>query len=161
MPTISMYVQAHTSVLLQTAKATVLNCDNLECPPTSEIRAVFDLGSQRTFVTAQTRDVFSLRTVRFKPIVIKTFGLQDGQREICEVVDLGLLTSNAGHLKLTAIVVPHICDPICTQSVTLSKQSNALPSTLDLADAADVQDNLEIDLLIGSDQYWDLVTGKI
>ena len=80
---------------------------------------------------------------------------------MCEVVDLGLLTSNGGHLKLSAIVVPHICDPICAQPVTLSKQSYAHLSTLDLADAADVQDSLEVYLLIESGQYWDLVTGKI
>ena len=37
MPTTSMYVEAHTSVLLKTAKATVFNYDNWECHPTSEL----------------------------------------------------------------------------------------------------------------------------
>ncbi len=61
---------------------------------------------------------------------------------------------------MTALVVPFICNPLTSQPVTLSRDSNE-HLVLELADSADVSDVLEIDVLIGLDTYWDLVTGKV
>ncbi len=62
---------------------------------------------------------------------------------------------------MTALVVPFICNPLTSQLVTLSRDSYEHLLGLELADSADVSDVLEIDVLIGLDTYWDLVTGKV
>ena len=54
-------------------------------------------------------------------------------------------------------VVPHICDLLTIQNVSESKFTH-----LERSDLADVlQDSsLQVDLLIGSDFYWQFVTGE-
>ena len=80
---------------------------------------------------------------------------------MCKVVELGILTKSGAPQCLTLIVVPHICDPVCTQPISAAKQRYEHLSGLDLADSAEVDGRLEIDVLIGSDQYWGLVTGRV
>ena len=55
-------------------------------------------------------------------------------------------------------MVPHICDPLSAQPVSTGYQHL---SGLNLADHCSESEVVEIDLLIGSDVYWDIVTGEI
>lgn len=64
-------------------------------------------------------------------------------------------------LKLTALVIPLICNPLTSQPIDYSKQSHEHLSSLNLADSADLSDLLEIDVLIGADSYWDMVTDQV
>lgn len=62
---------------------------------------------------------------------------------------------------MTALVVPYICNPLTLQPISNSKERYDHLLGLDLADSADVSDVMEIDVLVGSDLYWDLVTGQV
>ena len=54
-------------------------------------------------------------------MVIKTFGSDKGHHRACDIVELKLLTRDGGLLTLSAVVVPHICDPVQTQPITPCK----------------------------------------
>ena len=91
---------------------------------------------------------------------IKTFGSSESHITSCDVVQLGLATKVDGILQMKAFMVPFICHPLTSQPVSLSGQHYSHLEGLDLADSADACDTLEIDVLIGSDLYWKLVTGR-
>ena len=53
-----------------------------------------------------------------------------------------------------------ICEPIVSQSINICVDRNSKLARLDLADWADSDSKLEVDILVGADHYWNLVTGK-
>ena len=57
--------------------------------------------------------------------------------------------------------MPLICEPLSCQPVAYTIQQYRHLSGLDLADYSCVGDELPIDALIGSDHYWQLVTGTV
>ena len=64
-------------------------------------------------------------------------------------------------MKLSAVVVPHICNPITMQPIATSKFLYSHIAGPDLADPGDIMGSLEIDVLIGVDHYWRIVTGTL
>ena len=64
-------------------------------------RALFDTGSQRTFVTRRLKDSLNLKTIRNELLDITTFGSVEIKRESLEVVKLNLLTDQE-NIELTA-----------------------------------------------------------
>ena len=64
-------------------------------------------------------------------------------------------------MTLSLYIVPTICEPLASQPITASVTQNPSFIELDLADNADGASSQCTDLLIGSDYYWDLVTGGI
>ena len=85
------------------------------------------------------------------------FGASDLLRNENEAVELGLATSNGERLKLSALAVPFICDPVTSQPISYSR---VLWSSAG-ARVADAEDVLEVDVLIESDLYRSLVTGGV
>lgn len=158
----TMYVDSQTPILLQTAKLRLYNPTNVTTPPNCiEARAIMDSGSQRTYVTSRLRESLHLPTKRTESLHIKTFGSAEGHSATCEAVDLGLIMEDGETLKLTALVVPLICNPLTSQPIDYSKGHYDHLLGIKLADSADIGDVLEVDLLIGSDFYWSLVTGRV
>ena len=64
-------------------------------------------------------------------------------------------------LVLPFLTVPTICEPLSGQPVALAKERFRHLSNLELADHGCVNGSLEINILIGADHYWKLVTGKV
>ena len=64
-------------------------------------------------------------------------------------------------LCITALVVPTICNPLTSQPINHSQECYHLLMGLNLADTADITNKLEVDVLIGSDLHWSLVTGRV
>jgi hypothetical protein len=87
---------------------------------------------------------------------IRTIGSDRCQQSICELVDVGVLTDNG---EFNALIIPYICNPQTSQPITFSRNTYNHINELDLADSADVGVTLEVDVLLGSDTYWNLVTG--
>ena len=72
---------------------------------------------------------------------------------------LALQTKRGDSQALEVFVVPHICDPITSKTAaTCVKTYNHL-CQLDLADITP-DETMEVDLLIGSDFYWEFMTGE-
>ena len=92
----------------------------------------------------------NLRTMGTESLQINAFfGATKTQNTYCDLTEL------------SESVVPFICNPLTSQPIDHSKQSYGHLVGLELADSAEVSDVLEIDLLIRSDSYWDLVTGQV
>ena len=64
-------------------------------------------------------------------------------------------------MVLSLHVVPTICEPLSYQPVTASIKTHDQLMSLDLADSAEVNARLPVDVLIGCDHYWELVTGSV
>ena len=58
-------------------------------------------------------------TVRSKKMVVKTFGSRIGMQQMCEIVDLRIMSKEGSPLTIPTVVVPHIFDPVLTQHITL------------------------------------------
>ena len=84
-----------------------------------------------------------------------------GSSKLVEVVRVGMKLNGSVTKELIVYAVPHICEPLSSQPVTLCVDKYEHLANLDLADPADENDQMAIDMLIGSDYYWELTTGKI
>ena len=124
-------------------------------------RAILDGGSQRTYITSRLRDELSLPIVRTELLQIKTFGSTECDHTSCDVVQIGVETKDGATQMMHALVVQFICNPLTTQPIDQSIESHDHLLGLELADSADASDVLEVDVLIGSDCYWSLVTGRV
>ena len=145
----NMCVNTQAPVLLQTARMPVYNL-SLKGSPVIQARAIFDSGSQRTYITSHLSKALSLHPSRTETLYVKTFGSTQGEERNCDVVDLGIITKEEGSLSLSALIVPVICSPLMSQPISYSKERYDHLQGLDLADAAEVEDALEADILIGS-----------
>lgn len=161
-PTNVAYVDLRTPILLQTARLRLYNPSNTVVPPLCvEARAIMDSGSQRTYITSRLRDSLHLSTTQTESLHIRTFGSTEECDTTCEAVDLGLVTKGGETLKLTALVVPLISNPLTSQPINYGRDHCDHLLEIDLAHSADVGDILEVDVLIGSDFYWSLITGRV
>ena len=79
-----------------------------------------DSASQRTYITRRVKEELCLSTKQTEFLWIKTIGSADGQGTTCEVVQLGLLMKDGEMLKLIALVVPFICNPLTSQAISYS-----------------------------------------
>lgn len=159
--TSSMLVDSPTPILLQTAKTVVSDATQIGATPAIEVRALLDTGSQRSYVTERVREALGATPIRSETMIIKTFGAARGERKTCDVIQLRISTKDGEHLTLPTVVVPHICDPVSAQPINISQASYGHLAGLELADAGDIGSSLEVDLLIGSDHYWQVVTGQV
>ena len=73
-------------------------------------------------------------------------------------MDVGTHLKNCPPMSLKLYVVPTICEPLVSQPIA---EQNPKFMGLDITDFTDEASSLHVDLLIGSDYYWDLVTGNI
>ena len=157
--TSSLYAGTQNPILLQTAQLKLSNPTSGR--PGTVARAIMDSGSQRTYITCRFRDELDLPTTTTESLRIKTFGNTESYDSACDVVELALDTKDHGTLKITALVVPAICHPLTSQPISRSQECYDHFIGLELADSADASDALEVDILIGSDWYWSLATGRV
>ena len=158
-PTNALYTGAQTPILLQTAQLQLFNLNAGR--PRTVARAIMDSGSQQTYITCHLRDELNLQTMGTESLRIKIFGTTESHNALCDVVQLGIHTKDSGTLKMTALLVPVICHSLTSQPISPSRECYHHLLDLELADSANVSDVLEVDVLIGSDSYWDLATGRI
>ena len=64
-------------------------------------------------------------------------------------------------MQLSACSVPLICEPLTRHTLALAKNMYDHLSDLQLADYLTETAPADVDILIGSDQYWQLVTGEV
>ena len=64
-------------------------------------------------------------------------------------------------LSLSLYVTPMIYKPLVSQPIASFLTDSQHLASLDLADYSSGEASLEVDILIGSDFYWDFVTGGV
>ena len=138
-------------VLLQTAQAIAIG-ETKRVP----IRILFDSGSQLSYVTKSLQERLGLRPIRRERLRINTFGSSSFNANSCDIVQVRIQSANSEEtLCITAYTSPVICSPL-PRLVDASIYNHL--EGLQLADASDSAQG--IDVLIGSDHYWSLVTGE-
>ena len=92
-------------------------------------------------------------------IHLNTFGSDLYEKKQCDLVEM-LLKSQRGELvHLQAVGFPNICSPLSTK-VDAHHQLTELQG-FEFADHDPGSDGGKVDILIGSDHYWEVVTGEI
>ena len=121
---------------------------------------MFDSGNHKSFVTAKAASNYGLEIVRREWVTISTFGRKTGEAGLREVVQFDVMPLQANRsLRLEAYVVPVISN-ISNEHVEVVK--NDFPHLPDLwfSDVCRTKDELEIELLIGSDYLWEFQKGR-
>ena len=158
-PSTSLLVGARGAVLLQTAIVHAYNPDKPEC--SIHIRAILDTGSQQSYASQRVKDALALKRSRKQTMSVMTFSSSDQVARTSDVVRLGLVTKDGRRQELELFVVPFICQPLTTQPIDLCAAKYKHLASLDLADTSSARASMDVDLLIGSDCYWNFVTGEI
>ena len=158
-PATALWVRSDQAVLLQTARASVFNP---HAPDRyKQVRIVFDCGSQKSYITEQVARELALQPEGEQALAIKTFGSNEERAHVCKVMNLSLVLKNGSTRLLKLFMVPLICEPVTCQPISFCQDSFRHLSQLDLADPPDGSPDLDIDILIGSDLYWEIVTGEL
>ena len=145
-----------STVLLQTARAVAKNTDGTK---STNVRILFDSGSQRSYVTNSLKSRLKLRPVKSETLHLNTFGENKYRKENCDVVHLRLLNHDDQEIEINAVSFPVICTPLRNKVETASfPYLEGLQLADHLTDSS--AENDTIDVLIGSDFYWDIVSGE-
>ena len=62
---------------------------------------------------------------------------------------------------MSFLTVPLICEPISGQSTSYAVSTYKELASLEFSDYSQGDSSLKVDILVGLDQYWKLVTGKV
>lgn len=127
-------------------------------------RMLLDGGSQRTFIRKEISERLGLRVLGDETLSIYTFGgntTVDQQK--CRRVELWLRSQySRAEIRIEALEVPEICaDVMAAPPDVVVKE--LVEKGMIIADASPEEERCErgISLLIGADNYWDVVTGTI
>lgn len=154
----ALWTYSSKSVLLQTATAVVFNPDDPS--KAIEIHIVLDTGSQSSYLTDTVRDRLALRIGGERQMSIVTFGSSEAERRVCKYMTIGLRCKDNSTMHLTAFSVSTICQPIAPYTVADCRDRFPHLLGLELADNVYTSSPLEVGFLIGSDHYWDFLTGR-
>lgn len=142
------------TVLLQTARAIACNEGNTRSIP---VRVLFDNGSQRSYITDSLQSKLGLTPVKKEKLRLNTFGESRYKTQNCEAVKLQLKKPGCNNsVNITALSFPVICSPLPSRIDVNCPHLEGLELADDWSDQRG-----SIDLLIGSDHYWDIVQGDI
>ena len=93
-------------------------------------------------------------------VTIKKFASSETNAQVIDVINLGIEAAYGSDIEVSAFVVPLICQPLKNQFVSNANKTYPYLSNLRLANYSCGQDDAEVDILIGSDHYLKIVTGK-
>jgi len=156
--TTSLYISSNKTVLLQTALITI--CNPNQPTVTQHVCAILDLGSQRSYISQRTAESLGLQPEEVRKMVVFTFGSTEKTIQNCELVHVILKTLD-GEMEVALLTSPIICEPLTDQPLSLCMDSYEHLTNLQLADNSEDGSPIEVDLLLGSDYYWQLTTGEV
>ena len=146
-------------VLLQTARTYAVTSRNNRIP----VRVLFDNGGQRLYITQQLKTRLDLVPLRRETVNLNVFGSESYSKRQCEVVRVKLQSQFGEFIEVVALTFPSICSPL-PKAIKLNQypylQELELADSIHTDELKDSDSNV-IDLLIGSDYYWDIVEGEV
>ena len=122
------------------------------------IKALFDGGSQRSYVSKRVQNILSSEIINKEKIKINTFNNNNSKEEIRDYVKLFVKTGK-GNKSIEAFSISLICLPLKNQLIKFAQQNYPHLKNLNFADLG--TGSGEMDLLIGSDYLWEFVSGKV
>ena len=124
------------------------------------VRVLLDSGSQSSYITNHLKRKLGLIPTKTDTLNLNTFGNEKFSKRDCALIKLRLQGKHGEDVNIPALSFEAICS-LVTSKVSLHEHPHLL--YLDRADCIsgnmDSQDN--IDVLIGSDYYWDIITGEV
>ena len=157
--TTSLYVSSNKTVLLQTAVTTI--CNPNQPTVNQRVRAVLDLGSQRSYISQRAAKSLGLQPEEVHKMAVFTFGSTERTIQNCELVRITLRTLDGGEIEMTLLTSPTICEPLTDQPLSLCLDAYEHLTNLQLADNSGDGSPIEVDLLLGANYYWQLTTGEV
>ena len=154
----SLVVNNNNLVLLQTANAFAgdINDTKFEL-----VKIVFDSCSQQTYITESLAKSLNLKPIREVNMSIKSFGNKRAQVKTLHEYEVCIKPNDKGSSYfIKAVAVPTICTPISGQNINVALEKHPFLRDLKLADNGSLIE-VPVDVLIGADEYWKLVTGNI
>ena len=91
---------------------------------------------------------------------IVTFGSHNTSPQTYEGVKVGIRLNNGRSKYVMLLMVPHICEPLTSQPISICREEYEHLKRLELADEFDGQSELCIHVFTGLDSYWEIVTGE-
>jgi len=151
-----MLLASGERVPLQTALAPVCCGDG----SVISARILLDSASRRTFMTNQMAKLLRLPSQRKETLSVCTFGSRGPQNIETYVVHFNIITKDGTQLNLQANVLSHITSPIqrgplqqldleFLQLISLTRLADVVPKSSEMA---------SIDILVGSDSFWSIVS---
>jgi len=125
-----------------------------------EANILFDEGSQRSFLTKGLADSLNLHPRATETIALSTFGSQSTRTVKVDVITVYLIAISGERIPLSVLIVPTITAPLQRVATTSFTELPYLQG-VHLAHPITTGDRLEITLLIGADQYWNVVEDHI
>ena len=142
--------------MLQTAQAEATNGTETRV---ENIRTLFGNGSQCSYITDSLKIRLRLSPIQTDKLNLNTFGDSKLKTQNCDVVRVHLRRPGTENLySINALSFPTICS-LLPSPVDLS--AYPMLSELELADHDAASNRNHIDILVGSDFYWSLVTREI
>ena len=145
------------AVFLQTARAVIHNPSNSHV--SLEVRLLLDSGSQKSYISERARELLHLDAIGEQSLSIATFGSYRSSMKVCPIVNVGICLGGYPSMSLSLYVMPTICEPLVGQPIAACIGQHPHLLGLGLADFSSSESSLPVDVLIGSDYYWELVTG--
>lgn len=112
-------------------------------------------------MTERARMLLNLEPECDQALSIVTFASTRGDPKVCPIVSVGIGLKGYPSMTMSLFVVPIICEPLTSQPTDVCINQNSHFAGMELADWAGQESKLEVDILIASDQYWELVTGTV
>ena len=138
-----------TSVALQTALAKV---EGEKCE--SRVRVLFDTGSHTSFISAEAVNRIGLRAVRREALSIQAFGSTETKEKVRDVVEISLVSLNGRKkVKVHCFVVDEIASIANVHPEKVKTRYSHIKDVY-FSDVCRNHDVLEINVLIGSDNFW-------
>ena len=157
-PTSTLCSGSRQAVFLQTARAVIHH--PFKPHVSLEVRLILDGGSQKSYISQRVCDVLNLAPVGEQTLSIATFGSSKGTARVCPIVNVGMCMRGYPSMFLSLYVMPTICEPLVGQPIATCVEQYPHLAGLELADESSGSPNIPVDLLVGSDYYWHLVTGN-
>ena len=124
--TTNLRADTTNSMLLQTAQ--VLICHPADQKKVIRARAIFDSGSQRSYILEGTKQQLNLPTVAKENVVVNVFGNSHGTAQSLNSVSMIIKNpwgDNSSVVEIDALAVPNICAPVQGQEIDLTQRSFA------------------------------------
>ena len=147
----------YSGSIFQTANAYLTNSDGEK----EKVRLMFDTASDKSYIL-ESKSAKLKMSHHKENLSISGFGATEVQSKEC-IVRHGSIVSKHNSNKFVNVEL------VETERITKDIRRQALPEHflkhryiqgLELAENYEVEDNEEIDILIGLDFYWDFITGK-
>ena len=114
-----------------------------------------------SYITDRLKKELKLEVDHQETMLIKNFGSKEEKPQSCDVVHFSIKLLDGKNMQLSACSVPLICEPLTRHTLALAKNMYDHLSDFLLADYLTGTAPADVDILIGSDQYWQLLTGEV